>query len=275
MRIQVLVATMNQNDYSLLERLNLQSDAVVVNQCGRNGKDIVNYRGYEVLWIDSDEHGLSRSRNLALKNSSGDICILCDDDEKLNTGYAEMVENAYHHILDADFIAFNVNRVGWNEKERLFNKPKAISSYRTYSSVHNTFRRVSILKKDIKFDVRFGAGSGMYPCAEDAIFCMDCHKAGLKMYTYPGVLCEVTCEKSSWFNGYDEEFFYNIGAYVAATFPRRMHFLKWYYPVRCRILSSMSAFTIISAINGGIRGYGKKLNYAQYYSGERKRANKR
>ena len=33
MRIQVLVAAMNQVDYSLPEKMNLQTDAIIGNQC--------------------------------------------------------------------------------------------------------------------------------------------------------------------------------------------------------------------------------------------------
>ena len=36
MTLQVLVATMHQTDHSLLEKMNIQSDAIVVNQCNRN-----------------------------------------------------------------------------------------------------------------------------------------------------------------------------------------------------------------------------------------------
>ena len=59
MKIQVLVATMCQNDHSLLERLNLQSDAVVVNQCNSDGKTLLKYKGYDILWIDSTDRRLS------------------------------------------------------------------------------------------------------------------------------------------------------------------------------------------------------------------------
>ena len=35
-RVQVLVAAMNQIDHSLLSKMNIQSDAIVANQCSFN-----------------------------------------------------------------------------------------------------------------------------------------------------------------------------------------------------------------------------------------------
>ena len=36
MRIQILVATMNQTDYSLIEKMNIKTDAIIGNQCNHN-----------------------------------------------------------------------------------------------------------------------------------------------------------------------------------------------------------------------------------------------
>ena len=264
MKIQILVATMNRTDHALLEELNLQSDAVVVNQCGREGSSRFQFNGHEVLWIDSAERGLSRSRNMALGNADGDVCVLCDDDERLSDGYPEMIAGAYGNLPDADFVAFNARRIGWHETEALFTEPKPLGRFRTCSSVHITFRRDRIQEKGICFDTRFGAGSGMYSCAEDAIFCMNCHSAGLAMYTYPGILCDVRCEESTWFCGYNEKYFFDVGAYLSNVYPRLKHVMKWYYPLRCRKLTQLSARKIIASIDRGIRGYRKQLSFEQY-----------
>ena len=37
MELEVLVATMNREDFSLVEEMNLRRDAVIANQCGRWG----------------------------------------------------------------------------------------------------------------------------------------------------------------------------------------------------------------------------------------------
>ncbi len=255
---------MFKNDYALLEEINIESDAIIINQCDRNEKKILKYRDFEVIWIDTTERGLSNSRNMALKNATADICILCDDDEKLAVGYPDLVKKAYRTLPEADVIVFNVNRIGWNEKEKTFIKHSKIRAFKTFSSVHLTFRREKIIKNSIFFDKRFGTGSGMYSCAEDAIFCIDCHKRKLRMYKFPGILCDVNCENSSWFDGYNEKYFYDVGAFLSAAFPFLKYFLKWYYPFRCRNISNLNAFMIVAAINKGFKGFEKGLNFEKY-----------
>ena len=264
MEIQLLIATMFQTDYSLLDKMNIQTDAVVVNQCDIDNIKSFRYKDYSILWIDSTERGLSRSRNLALKNSTADVCVICDDDEHLSDGYPNMILSAYTDLKNADFIVFNINRIGWNEKEREFIKPEKIGRFKTYSSVHITFMRRQIIEHGIAFDTHFGAGSGIYSCAEDAIFCMDCHKSNLKMYTYPGILCDVICEQSTWFKGYGAKYFYDVGAYLSVVYPHWKHIMKWYYPIRCRKITDMGVYGIIHAINDGLRGYKQKMNYDEY-----------
>lgn len=77
------------------------------------------------------------------------------------------------------------------------------------------------------------------------------------MYTYPGIICDVNCEESTWFSGYGEKYFYDVGAYLSVSFPCLKSFLKWYYPIRCKKVSKLSALAIIKAINSGIIGYKK------------------
>lgn len=264
MKIQILVSTMFQTDYSLLDKINVQSDAVVVNQCNLDNINSFRYKNHNILWINSTERGLSRSRNMALKNSTADVCVICDDDEHLSDGYPHMIQSAYTNLKDADFIVFNINRIGWKIKEKIFIKPEKIGWFKTYSSVHITFKRCQILENDITFDIRFGAGSGIYSCAEDAIFCMDCHKRGLKMYTCPGILCDVVCDNSTWFNGYDEKYFYDVGAYLSVVYPSWKHVMKCYYPVRFRKITDLGAFEIIYAINAGFRGFKQRMSYDEY-----------
>ena len=93
---------------------------------------------------------------------------------------------------------------------------------------------------------------------------MDCHKNKLNMYTYPGVLCDVRCDTSTWFAGYNEKYFFDVGAYLSVAFPNLKSLLKWYYPIRCRKISNMSALSIIAAINSGINGYKENMSFDQF-----------
>ncbi len=51
MKLQVLVATMHQKDYSLLDKMNIQSEAIVINQCDENSFEDIEYKGKNVRFI--------------------------------------------------------------------------------------------------------------------------------------------------------------------------------------------------------------------------------
>lgn len=264
LRFEVLIATMYQKDYKLLETMKIESDAVVINQCDHESEERFIYQGHRIVWINTEERGLSKSRNMAIKYSTADICLICDEDEILKNGYMEIIIGAYQKTIQADIIVFNINRIGWNEEEKKFPNISKVPKWKTYSSVHLTFKRNSIIKSNIKFDVDFGAGSKKYLCAEDALFCRSCHSNKLHMYTFPAVIADVYCDSSSWFEGYNEHYFYDTGAFLAAAYPKTKNFLKWYYPLRCKKISNLSSRRIIKSINKGICGYKEKLSYDEY-----------
>lgn len=75
MTLQVLVVTMHQTDHSLLEKMNIQSDAIVVNQCSRNEVEWFMYNGHQILWMSLNERGIGLSRNTALMRATADIIL--------------------------------------------------------------------------------------------------------------------------------------------------------------------------------------------------------
>ena len=52
MNLEVLVATMHQKDYSLLEKMNISSNAVVINQCDSDSVDRFEYKNYSIIWVN-------------------------------------------------------------------------------------------------------------------------------------------------------------------------------------------------------------------------------
>lgn len=254
MKIQVLLSTMFQTDHSILDKINLQSDAVVINQGDRDGSCHISYKGYDVTWIDSPERGLSRSRNLAIRNADADVCLLCDDDEILYDGYAENILQAYQTLPDAELIVFNVDFSGAGRTEKKFLSPQKKPKYRSYGSVHVSFA-LSAVRDRILFNTQFGSGSGVYLSGEDSLFCRDCQKAGLHCYTYPYTVAKVFCGDSTWFTGYNAKYFFDKGAYLAAAFPRVKHFYKWYFPLRLSGPSELGVAEMMRCIDRGIRDY--------------------
>ena len=60
MDLQVLVATMHQKDYSLLDKMNINSDAIVINQCDQNSENEIQHDEKKVKWFNDSDRGLSK-----------------------------------------------------------------------------------------------------------------------------------------------------------------------------------------------------------------------
>ena len=108
MTIQVLVSTMDQTDYGLLDRMNIQTDAVVVNQSDRTSIDYFQYKGHSIKWISMSERGIGLSRNTCLMHANADIVLFADDDIVYRDGYAKEVLNSFERNSIADVICFNI-----------------------------------------------------------------------------------------------------------------------------------------------------------------------
>ena len=62
---QVLVSCMH-SDIHILEKLNLNHDVVVINQCDVKAEKVSKFDNH-IIFIDTPTRGLSVSRNLAIK----------------------------------------------------------------------------------------------------------------------------------------------------------------------------------------------------------------
>ena len=215
MSVELLISCMHQKDFSVAEQMNIQSRALMINQCDTEGMDETEINGYPVRMISTAERGLSRSRNMAIRNAAADFCLICDDDEKLYDTYVQTIENAYERIPDADIIAFRMA----NQRSRLKQEEQLLNKYTCMriSSWQITFRVDSIRAKGLYFDPYMGAGSGN-GAGEEVKFLRDCIGRGMKVYYVPEDIGEVnntyyeTGEaQGTWFKGFDRDFFYQRG----------------------------------------------------------------
>ena len=201
----VLLSCMHQKDFSIIEDSQLNNvPTVIVNQCNCN--NIVSEGMYTM--ISTTTRGLSVSRNLAIQNSKAEICLLADDDETFVPCLEEKIMAAYRNIKDADIIIFKMI----NYPNRFRDKIKKLKKYDCLkvSSYQISFRKSAIIEKNIAFDVKLGAGSGN-GASEENKFLLDCYKKGLKIYYCPIEIALLKPNQSTWFNGFDEKFFFNHG----------------------------------------------------------------
>ena len=71
---------------------------------------------------------------------------------------------------------------------------------------------------NITFSLLFGGGA-RYCAGEDVTFVQDCLKSGLRVYKSPIIMSVMKQDSSTWFKGYDEKYFHDKGALLAANFP--------------------------------------------------------
>ena len=219
MNLEVLISCMNQQDMKIAEQTGIQSDALIINQCpqleysddassDKNTIAVQNSSRGNIRMLRTIARGLSKSRNLAIQHAVGDVCLLCDDDEQLNSSYGDTILKAYEALPDADIICFRIS----NQPSRLTQKTQRLTKWTAMriASWQITFRRESILKSGIRFDEDMGAGTGNGG-GEEVKFLRDCIKAGLKAYYVPKSIGIVAQTESTWFRGFDRDFFYKRG----------------------------------------------------------------
>jgi len=225
LHIEVLLSTMMMKDHQVVDSLNLKCDCLIVNQDGYAMQELLVRGDNRVRILHVGERGLSKSRNLALENASGDICLFADDDMSYKDDYIKTVQEAYRNIGDADIIVFGFHSdVTWRSKKN-GSKVRRLGylDCLRVSSVMISFRRKSIVDAGIRFNELFGAGSE-FPSGEENIFLFDCLRKGLKIYYYPAIIATVTFAGSTWLDGFNAKYFRAKGALGYMLF-KKFYFL--------------------------------------------------
>ncbi|OUQ14427.1 hypothetical protein B5E87_02795 [Massilimicrobiota sp. An142] len=260
--IEVLLSTMNQNNLSFLDEINANTNILVINQTDKEDYLEIQKNNKTVRMISCSDRGISKSRNLAIKNSIGDICVLCDDDVRYVDEFEAIVKEAFNNLPNADLIVFNISQMNSRySTEKQITKVHKVPIYKSYGSVRIAFRKESILENNIWFNEKFGTGSGMYSMAEDSLFLREARRKRLKIYAYPKKIANVDFSTSTWFKGYDKKYFYDIGAFLSAAYPVLKYILIFYYPFRMKNMTDLTSYEIICLIQRGFYGYKKKISY--------------
>ena len=239
MRLQVLVSTMHQTDHSLLDRMHLQSDAIVVNQCDRNEIEQVAYKGHTVRWLSLAERGVGLSRNTALQRADADIVLFADDDVVYADGYEDVITRYYASHPEADVVIFNmkVRRLATEDLKEIVSRSGRISRRQAtpYGTFCVTAKTQSIRMANIGFHLLFGGGT-VHSCGEDTIFLQDCFKKGLCVHTSTDLIGNVTHGESTWFQGYTEKYFADKGALFRHLYPKFYRLIALYHVLKHRKL---------------------------------------
>ena len=266
MELEVLVATMNREDFSLVEKMNLHRSAVIANQCGHWGGETLELGDARIRMISSDTRGVGINRNLALQAAQGDILLFADDDIAYYDGDLEPVAEAFRQNPEADVIFFAIDMTREGQVfDRRRHRTKRLHLWNSlrYGACRMAIRREAVLKHGLSFSTLFGGGC-IYCSGEDTIFICRCLKAGLKLYSSDYVLGACAKDSSTWFTGFNDKYFYDRGAMLACALPELKRLVKWYFAWKLSKKSDASLGHILRLMNAGIRGYRTLRTYDQY-----------
>lgn len=211
MEVQVLVAAMNQNNHSILDKMNIQSDVIVGNQCAENSVEKFAYKGYKAIFLNFAERGVGLNRNNALMRATGDICLFADDDMVYVDNYVEIVKGAFKKYPKADIIAFNLIERAPARYVIKHGGRVGRLNYLRYGTARIAVRLQSVRSHAIYFNQCFGGGTE-HSHGEDNIYLTECLKKGLKIYAVPENIAYLTEEReSTWRNGFERKYFRDQG----------------------------------------------------------------
>lgn len=211
MKVEVLVATMNQNDHSLLDKMNIQSNCIIANQCNKNEIEDFIYKGYNIKFLSFAERGVGLNRNNALMRAKADISIIADDDMIFIDNYEDKIKRIFNDNPKADVIILNLIE-STNQRFQIKKKFKVnYKNFMRFGAARLVFRTKSVTKHGISFNLHFGGGTD-YSAGEDVLFLNDCLKKDLNVIAVPDFIAELLeGRESTWFKGYTDKYFIDKG----------------------------------------------------------------
>ena len=207
--IQLLIATMNQNpsDYSLLEKMHVQCDAIVCNQCDRFSYAEIEWNGHSIKWFDFDEKGVGLNRNNALMRATADYVVICDDDMVFVDHYPELLLDGFKKNPKADILIYNLAGRKLNSNVHRINR----TNFLRYGAARIAAKTSALKSNGIFFNTSFGGGTECQH-GEDNIFLSECLEKGLKIYSYPVIIAKLTNDRpSTWRKKFDNKYFSDQG----------------------------------------------------------------
>lgn len=258
MNVEVLVSAVDCSDVrQLIKKMNIQTDAIIVNQCNHIGYEEIKFKNKKIKIYSFSERGVGLSRNNALMRATGDIVLFADDDEVLEDNYEEKIISEFEKNDKADMIVFNITSIGGIRTPYNIKHKKRVHKYNClrYGAVRCAVKLKKIRKNNIHFSLLFGGGC-KYGSGEDSIFIYDCIKNGFKLFSNPIKICKCDFSSSTWFNGYNEKYYFDKGALFYQLHGKYALLFSFIYLIRHKSeQTTLNFFSRLRIMNNGINNY--------------------
>lgn len=256
--LQVLVTTMNKNREQILElckKLKLETEAVIANQGTAEETYTLDFNGHQVKVISTITRGVSINRNICLNNLTADVGLFMDDDCELIHGYEQRLIKLFaKKNLDAAVINGFISQ---ESQKRVRNRKSKMANFYFDVSFGGgpglCIRRTAIKHFNLSFDEKVGTPNYIY-AGEDSLFIYDLFHKSCIIYRDGEPIYKIIVDmedSSTYFKGFDEQYFATKGAIMKLTHPYSYWLLIFYYDIRYIAISKKRPWSIHRMISRG------------------------
>jgi len=211
--------------------------------------------------INTEERGLPQSRNMAIRNAIGEICLVADDDVLYVNDLESIILNGYTTYPDAAVITFQL----MNTKGKLYRSYPDITEHtskhiNTVNGVVISFKKKMLLEKEVLYNPHFGLGT-TFGTANEYVFMKNVLRAKLPAYFVPEVILTHPDESSGQASGSDRVL-YARGALTYKYYGVLSYlwvFKYVFFLVRHKYISVKDAFAKAKIGYSGIKRYKQLL----------------
>lgn len=189
--LEILIATKDRKNLDFLSQMfpfkPFSNYAIlIINQSEIN---VLKSDFSSVRVINTNEKGLSKSRNMAIRNATKKICLIADDDVIYFPNFENAIINAFNQNLNASIITFNHQRIGKNNPQNSSQKgyKHDLKSIWGVSSIEIAFQLNVIKENNLFFDEYFGLGS-FFETAEEFLFLKNAIELNINPYFSPSII---------------------------------------------------------------------------------------
>jgi glycosyltransferase involved in cell wall biosynthesis len=264
--IEILISTMNQTSLDFLflmfpSKHFSNYNILIINQ---SETTTLASEFSSVRIINSEDVGLSKSRNLAITNAIGKICVIADDDIVYQEEFLIRICNAYNKFPDAAVINFCAVNAGGKlmKKYPLIAKSNlSIFDVLNTTSFEMTFNNKVLDTSNVKFDENFGLG-GVFEMGEEAAFLTDLRKKNKQLAFEPSIIV-LHAELTSSDKKSRDESYYISGALFTRIFKSNYIFwlvIKLFFDLKQNKIELRNIKPLIRSANHGHKDYQRIKN---------------
>ncbi|MEX9987897.1 glycosyltransferase family 2 protein [Providencia rettgeri] len=197
MKLSMLYATYEDRFNSLLDKIpeaHPDTEIIIIHQTYTPDNYLEDVKKFDarpdIKYISQSNTGVTKSRNLAIENSTGDILLFCDDDVIYEDNFQKTIINSFMNN-NVGFITFAYKHTSdslWPEKFSSIKYNHSLYTILSVGTIQIACLKKYVLEFNIKFPEDMGAGSNYFLC-DEPVFLSQFIKNKISGIYEPYVIC--------------------------------------------------------------------------------------